>query len=91
MVEPVTDAELRAKIRDLMTSGILPRDLPPFKRADLGEGKPRSQMLIGEQPENHCTVCGELGPQVAYIYGGELFIVRLHTDCEELWQQERIR
>ncbi len=50
---------------------------------------PRSQMLIGEQPDNQCTVCGEGGPQVAYIYGGGLFIVRLHTDCDALWQQER--
>ena len=85
----MTEAELRAKIRDLMASGILPRDLPPMKRTGPGEGIPGAQMLIGEQPEQLCTVCEARGPQVAYIYGGELFIVRLHTDCDELWQQER--
>ncbi len=85
----MTEAELRAKIRALMDSGILPRDLPPMKRTGPGEGIPGVQMLIGEQPEQLCTVCEERGPQIAYIYGGELFIVRLHTDCDELWQQER--
>jgi hypothetical protein len=83
------DAELRAKVRELMASGILPRNLPPMKRTGPGEGIPGAQMLIGEQPEQLCTVCEERGPQVAYIYAGELFIVRLHTDCDELWQQER--
>jgi len=85
----MTEAELRAKIRDLMASGILPRDLPPIKRTGPGEGIPGAQMLIGEQPDQVCPSAKRGARKLPTYTGGELFIVRLHTDCDELWQQER--
>jgi hypothetical protein len=84
------DADLRAKIRALMDSGILPRDLPRMEKLAPAHGARPTQVLIGEQPQERCTACEEPGPQVSYTYAGGSVIVRLHAACDALWQQERL-
>ena len=85
----MTDAELRAKIRELIASSILPRDLSRMEKIAPGQGAQPTQILIGEQPQERCTACEEPGPQVSYTYAGGSVIVRLHATGDALWQQER--
>lgn len=85
----MNDAELHAKIRGLMASGALPRVLPAAERIPPGQSSRVTQIVVGTQPNEHCLVCEESGPQVSYTYPGGK-VVRLHAACDALWQQERI-
>jgi hypothetical protein len=79
----MTQAELRAKIRELMASGDLPSDPPSIERRGGRGGDPvRLSGAVFGLPR--------AGPQVALFYTDDL-AVRLHAACEALWQQERAR
>jgi hypothetical protein len=80
----MTAAELRAKIRALMASGDLPKEPPSIER----RGSREARVLYAIPSSEPCTVCGELGSPVVLFYIDGL-VVRLHTACEALWQQER--
>jgi len=85
----MTRAELRAKIREFIASGVLPEDQPPITRPALWTtpGNTRSRILVGSPRQEPCTICGEPGPQVQYFYiGGP--VVRVHAACDPLWKQE---
>ena len=71
------DADLRAKIRALMDSGILPRDLPRMEKLAPGHGARPTQILIGEQPQERCTACEEPGPQVSPMRAGASLCVSM--------------
>jgi hypothetical protein len=46
------DAELRAKVRELMASGVLPSGPPLIER-------PRTHTVVNSPLPEPCTVCGE--------------------------------
>jgi hypothetical protein len=81
-------AELRARIRDLMASGVLPRVLPPTGLPNAAPVAAPSEIDLGAGAGASCLVCGEPGPQVTYPYPGGL-LIRFHLSCDRLWQQER--
>jgi hypothetical protein len=84
--------ELHAKIRELMTSGVLPADPPPITRPSPTStpGVKRSKILVGGPLHEPCTICGEPDPQVQYFYiAGRVVLV--HAACDAVWQQERQR
>jgi hypothetical protein len=84
-------ADVRSKIRDLMASGVLPEEPPPilgYPSSWSAPGSKRWRMLIGWNLRGLCTICGEPGPQVEYMYVGDK-VVRVHAACDALWQQER--
>jgi hypothetical protein len=60
----VTDVDLRAKIRELLASGVLPTDPPPIVRPAPTSmpGNAKSKVLIGGKLHEPCTICGEPGP-----------------------------
>src|SRR5712691_6979474 len=60
----MTEAELRAKIRALMASGDLPREVPSIERRGAEAGGFAAQNLSPRQ----CSVCLELDPQIALFY-----------------------
>ena len=87
---PLSEPGLRAKIRELMASGTLPKDPPPIVRPapTSTPGNRKSRILIGGKLHEPCTICGEPGPQVQYFYiAGH--VVRVHAACDALWKDER--
>jgi len=77
----MTDAQLRAKIRVLMTSGDLPNERPGVYQVGYGlpEIAPRS---------NVCLICDDPGPTVTYVWSGGR-TANLHAACDALWKLER--
>jgi hypothetical protein len=77
----MTEAELRAKIRASMASGVLPSEPPVISgTGDVG--------AVKNPLPTACSVCGERDPQITLFYlAGQ--VVRLHAACETLWKQER--
>jgi len=86
----MTDAQLRAKIRELMAAGVLPSAPAPIQRpvppAPTG---PKPHMFVADSLlDQPCTICGELAPRAQLFYAGGI-AVRVHAACHALWQQER--
>jgi hypothetical protein len=83
------EAELRARIREQLQSGALPRMLPgaPFKA-----GLPTTavNMQFGAISGAICLACGEAEPTLTYSYPSGL-VVRVHDACETIWREERER
>jgi len=67
----MTDAELRARVRDLMTSGVLPREPAPIQRPVPPpplQGPKNRRMFLGDSLlKEPCTICGKLAPQVQHF------------------------
>ena len=63
----MTDADLRAKIRELIASGVLPEDPPPIVQPAPASTTGKSRILTGGPLHEPCTICGEAGPQVQYF------------------------
>jgi hypothetical protein len=80
--------ELRAKIRGLMASGVLPTGPPLMEKLVPGQRGTPTRTFVSNPLEEPCTICGEPGPQVSYTYQGGT-VVRLHAACDAMWQQER--
>src|SRR5260370_36866305 len=81
----MNEAEIRARIRELLKSGALPRMLPgaPFK-----SGLPTAaiNMQFGAISGAICLACGESEPTVTYSYPSGL-IVRAHDASEALGRE----
>ena len=88
----MTDAELRARVRDLIASGILPREPAPIQSPvppAPPQGPKNRRMFLGDSLlKEPCTICGELAPQILHFYLAGL-VVRVHRPCEAMWNQER--
>ncbi len=80
----MTRGELRAKILALMASGALPSERPSIERRGSTEAV---NIAVSNPSPASCTVCLELGSQVALFYPAGL-VVRLHAACDALWRQE---
>jgi|SRR5882724_6507678 len=80
-------SDLRAKIRKLIASGVLPGEPPSIERPVERLPNRRIRTLIGDRLREPCTICDDEGPQVAYFYiGGR--VVRVHAACDALWKLE---
>lgn len=85
-----SDRMLRAKVRDLMASGLLPRVQSDGSFVDDDTGRSSSGLRQIGSPylSAACNVCEEAGPEVTYQAPCGL-IVHLHRTCDALWQEER--
>jgi hypothetical protein len=77
----MTDAQLRARVRDLMALGKLPDERPRLHQAGAGSSRLAPQSEV-------CLICGEPGPNVTYGWSGGR-VANLHAACDALWRQER--
>ncbi len=84
------EAELRSRIRDLLSTGILPRQLPAEAQMDPRLVVASPHIRVGVQAEEHCFVCGEAKPMVNYTYPDGR-VIRLHSGCDNVWHEERER
>ena len=72
----MTDAHLRARVRDLMALGNLPDERPQLHQAG---AKPS-----GLAPRSDaCLICGEHDPTVSYVWNN-LRAANLHAACDAL-------
>jgi hypothetical protein len=83
------EAELRTRIRELLRSGELPRTLPPAQVVRPGGPARAPQIQVGRSPGATCTACGETDPDVTYLYPAADLVVRFHTTCNAIWNDER--
>ena len=84
-----SDRMLRAKIRDLMTSGILPRAQSDGSLVnEAGRSVPGERHVGPPDLSAACIVCEDPGPQVSYqaLHG---LVLHLHVTCDRLWQEEQ--
>ena len=80
--------DLRAKIRELIASGVLPSDPPLIERPADDLPNRRTRSLIGDPLREPCTICGDVGPQVSYFYvAGQ--VIRVHAAFDAMWKQEQ--
>jgi hypothetical protein len=84
------EPELRSRIRELLSSGRLPRQLPAAAQRDPTGVVASPSIRVGLQVGEHCVVCGEAQPMVTYTYPDGR-VIRLHTACDNLWHEERAR
>ena len=84
-----SDRMLRAKIRDLMASGILPRVQADGSLVDeAGRPIPGQRHVSLVDLSAACIVCEDPGPQV--LYEAHLGVVlHLHVKCDTLWHEEQ--
>ena len=84
-----SDRMLRAKVRDLMASGLLPRVQSDGSLVDhTGRSVPGLRQVGSPYFSAACIVCEEPGPQVTYQVPHGL-VVHLHSRCDTLWQEEQ--
>jgi len=82
----MSDAQLRATVRNLMASGDLPSEPPVTQSSGDGGWRPVSPRRTSRL--DTCAICGESGLTVAYFWTGGRG-VSLHVACDALWKQER--
>jgi hypothetical protein len=71
-----------------MAAGTLPSAPHVIERADAAVQKGKVRMLLNSPRPEPCTICEEPGPQISYFWPCGV-VVRVHTSCNALWQQER--
>ena len=77
----MTDAQLRARVRELMDLGNLPNERPQLHQAGAGPSRLAPESDV-------CLICGEPGPNVTYVWSGGK-VANLHAACDALWKLER--
>jgi hypothetical protein len=84
----MSEAALRARIRELMASGKLPVGPPPAETTIRGRNLRVTRTIIGRATLEPCLICGEPDPMLSYMFTDGRMI-HLHGACDALWQQER--
>lgn len=80
---------LRAKIRDLMAVGLLPRvQADGCLVDDAGHAVPGERQVGLGHHKASCLVCEDPGPQVSYQAPAGI-VLHLHVGCDALWHEER--
>jgi hypothetical protein len=80
---------LRAKIRDLIAAGILPRVQADGSLVDdAGHAVPGERQVGLPDHKASCLVCEDPGPHVSYQAPAGI-VLYLHVRCDELWHEER--
>src|SRR5262245_28399446 len=79
----MNEAETCAKIRELLASGVLPREPAPMQmERSAGTNGAEASYVAGDSlPDQPCL-------QVQFFYSGRI-VVRAHAACDALWKQER--
>ena len=83
------DGDLRAKVRELMASGVLPSAPPVIERAGRGTEGDRARMVVDNPRAEPCSICNESRPTIAYLWPGGV-MVRVHAACAAIWKQETL-
>ena len=73
----MTEPDLRAKIRELMASGVLPKDPPIIQRV----------AEVGARRQQPCAICAEPDPTISYFWTGGVMVC-VHAACDATWKQE---
>ena len=85
------ETELRSRIRALLSSGKLPRQIPAGAQMDPSRAVAIVPGIrVGIQAAEHCSVCGEAQPMVSYTYPDGR-VIRMHSACDNAWHEERER
>ena len=84
----MSEAALRARIRELMASGKLPVRPPPAETTIRGRNLRVTRTIIGRATREPCLICGEPDPMLSYTFTDGR-VIHLHGACDALWQQER--
>ncbi len=80
--------EIRARIREKLKAGTLPRDLTIVRRVK-GEVIREPHLIVGVVRGYPCAGCGELDPQMTYWIGDAG--IRFHAECQRIWDEERTK
>lgn len=81
--------EIRAKIRERLKTGALPRHHPPAALLKSGEVPQQPHIQVGLVTTYPCSACDGEQPHITYKYpDGE---IRFHQECERIWDEERER
>ena len=86
----MNEREIRAKIRELMTAGVLPQVMPDGSLVDEAGCAVAAEVHVGRIGRASCAICGGAEPEISYAYPARK-ILRFHTYCDVLWQEERAR
>ena len=78
--------EMRARIREKLKGGILPRDLALLRKLKW-EVVREPHIVVGVVRGYPCAGCDELDPEVTYRLGD--VGIRFHKECERIWNEER--
>lgn len=84
----MTHEEIRARIREKLKAGTLPRDLTIARRIS-GEVVREPRIIVGLIRAYPCAGCDELGPQITYLIGD--VAIRFHVECQQIWNEERTK
>jgi hypothetical protein len=84
----MSEAALRARIRELMASGELPPQPPQAEKVIRGRSLRLTRTIVGRATREPCLICGEPDPMLSYTFTDGRMIY-LHGACDALWQQER--
>lgn len=78
--------ETRAKIRERLKTGALPRYLP-IPSQPLGGKVPGTSMSFGPSSNVVCSACDLMGADIRHQYPDR--VVAFHADCAAIWNEER--
>ena len=81
--------EIRARIRERLKAGTLPRNLPPATRLQPGEVLQQAHIQVGLVKGRPCSACDAEGPYITYKYPDRE--IRFHQECQRIWDEERGR
>ena len=84
----ISPEEIRARIRERLKAGTLPRDLTIATRVG-GEVVREPRIIVGLIRAYPCAGCDELGPQITYVIGD--VAIRFHAECQRIWGKERTK
>ncbi len=85
----MTPEEIRAKIRQKLREGTLPRDLTLVRKLQPGRVVREPNIVVGLVRGYPCAGCDELDPQITYRIGD--VAIRFHAECAQIWDEERTR
>lgn len=86
----MNEREIRAKIRELIRAGVLPQVMSDGSLVDEAGCAVAAEVHVGTNERASCAICEGAGPEISYAYPGRT-ILRFHTYCDVLWQEERAR
>jgi len=84
----MSEAALRARVRELMASGELPPQPPQVEKVIRGRSLRLTRTIIGRATQESCLICGNPDPMLSYTFSDGR-VIHLHAECDALWQQER--
>ena len=83
----MSEAALRAKIRELMASGELPVGPPPAETVIRGRSLRVTRTIVGRVTREPCLICGKPDPMLSYTFSDGR-VIHLHGACDALWQRK---